>query len=413
MRQAVARLIAVAVLGGAVPGAAASRPSDLERVAAKADQGVRAIVKRLSGASYGGRDNDTPESDRAQQLLVKKLRRLGAGLDAAAAGDEAYRQPFAQSGQVGTNLLAVIRGRELPDEYVIAGAHYDHLDSRSLASGACSRNTPPGGAICPGATDNAAGVGVVLGIGRALGKLPQPPRRSVVLALWDAEEDLLLGSLYYVLHPLVPLGKTVAYVNFDIQGANLLPSLRRTSFAVGAETGGSALGAFVAEAVAAEGLDTLPVSYIFGQLRSDYANFVDRGRVPTVFFSDSTGGCYHTTGDTFDVVDRRKLAIQTRIAFRLTVALADTTAPPPFRGPNPAAATFTDAESISRVFTAAQSDLMRFPPADRVMLAQVQQDLAGVVQAGPSALGPAQVGVVLNAALQGIGALTRMPCQAF
>jgi hypothetical protein len=413
MRQALARLIAVAVLGGAVPGAAASRPSDLERVAAKADQGVRAVVKRLSGASYGGRDNDTPESDRAQQLLVKKLRRLGAGLDAAADGDEAYRQPFAQSGQVGTNLLAVIRGRELPDEYVIVGAHYDHLDSRSLASGACSRNTPPGGAICPGATDNAAGVGVVLGIGRALGKLAQPPRRSVVLALWDAEEDGLLGSLYYVLHPLVPLDKTVAYVNLDIQGANLLPSLRRISFAVGAETGGSALGAFVRDAVAAEPLDTLPVSYIFGQLRSDYANFVDRGRVPTVFFSDSTGGCYHTTGDTFEVVDRRKLAIQTRIGFRVTAALAETTAPPPFRGPNPAVATFTDAESISRVFTAAQSDLMLFPPADRVMLAQVQQDVAGVVQAGPSAFGPAQVGVVLNAALQGIGALTRMPCQDF
>jgi hypothetical protein len=254
---------------------------------------------------------------------------------------------------------------------------------------------------------------VVLGIGRALGKLPQAPRRSVVLALWDAEEDGLLGSLYYVQHPLVPLEKTVAYVNFDIQGANLLPSLRRTSFAVGAETGASALGAFVAEAVAAEGLETLPVSYIFGQLRSDYANFVEIGRVPTVFFGDSTGGCYHTTGDTFDVVDTRKLAIQTRIGFRTTVALADAPVPPPFRAPNPALATYADALSIHRVFTTAQSDLLLFPPADRVILEQLQADLAGVVQAGPDAFGPAQVGIVLGAALQGIGALTRMPCQAF
>jgi hypothetical protein len=418
MRRASACLLTALVLQALGPGAAHARPSDLELAAAKAGRGVRAVVKRLSGASYEGRDNDTPASDRAQQLLVKKLRRLGAGLDAAATGDDAFRQRFVQAGQTGpsqagTNLLAVIRGRELPDEYVIVGAHYDHLDSRSLASGACSRNNPPGGAICPGATDNAAGVGVVLGIGRALGKLPQPPRRSVVLALWDAEEDLLLGSLYYVLHPLVPLGKTVADVNFDIQGANLLPSLRRTSFAVGAETGGSALGAFVAEAVAAEGLDTLPVSYIFGQLRSDYANFVDRGHVPTVFFSDSTGGCYHTTGDTFDVVDRRKLTIQTRIGFRVTAALADTTAPPPFRAPNPALATFRDAEAIARVFSAAQADLVLFPPADRMMLEQIQRDLGRVVQAGPGAFGPEQVGVVLNAAVQGIDALTRMPCQAF
>src|SRR4029450_5190923 len=123
MRQACARLLAAVVLWALGPGAAHARPSDLELAAARAGQGVRALVKRLSGASYEGRDNDTPASDRAQQLLMKKLRRLGAGLDAAATGDDAYRQPFGQAakagrgGQVGTNLLALIRGRELPDEY--------------------------------------------------------------------------------------------------------------------------------------------------------------------------------------------------------------------------------------------------------------------------------------------------------
>ena len=312
-------LLAVALLAGTQPGTAAARSSDVDHAAEKARQGVRAIVKRLAGQVFRGRDNNTPESDRAQRLLIRKLSRLGSGLNTAASGDDAFRQPFEQSGQIGTNLLAVIRGRELPDEYVIVGAHYDHLDSRSLASGRCSIANAPGGAICPGATDNAAGVGVVLGVGRALTQLSQPPRRSVILALWDAEEDGLLGSLYYVNHPLVPLAKTIAYVNMDIQGADLLPTLRDISFAVGAETGGSALGAFVSQAVAAEKLETLPVSFIFGQLRSDYANFVLRGRVPTVFFSDSTGGCYHTTGDTFDVVDTRKLATQSRIAFRLTL----------------------------------------------------------------------------------------------
>src|SRR5207253_4202264 len=119
--------------------------------------------------------------------------------------------------------------------------HYDHLDTRSNADGACSTGRPPGGAVCHGATDNAAGVAAVVAIGRALRRLPTPPRRSVVLALWDAEEDGLVGSIYYVNHPAVPLASTVAYVNFDIQGANLLPSLRGTSFAVSAETGGSVL----------------------------------------------------------------------------------------------------------------------------------------------------------------------------
>ncbi len=408
-----ARLLALVLLAGALPRSASAQASDVDHAAEKARQGVRSIVKRLSGQMFRGRDNDTPESDHAQRLLIRKLRRLGTGLNAAATGDDAFRQPFEQSGQAGTNLLAVIRGRELPDEYVIVGGHYDHLDSRSLASGRCSSGIPPGGAICPGATDNAAGVGAVLGVGRALTRLARPPRRSVVLALWDAEEDGLLGSLYYVLHPLVPLAQTTAYVNFDIQGANLLPTLRRVSFSVGAETGGSALGAFVTQAVAAEKLETLPVSFIFGQLRSDYANFVLRGRVPTVFFSDSTGGCYHTTGDTFDVVDTRKLAIQSRIAFRLTAALAETVAPPPFRDPNPALATYADAVNVNRVFSLSLPDQGLFTPADRAALLQIQHDLAAVVQGGPQAFGPQQVGTLLNAAVVGIDALTRVPCQRF
>ena len=71
------------------------------------------------------------------------------------------------------------------------------------------------------------------------------PRRTVILAAWDREEDDLCGSKWYVDHPLVPLAQTVAYVNFDIQGANLLPSLQNNSFAVGAETGGATLTSLV------------------------------------------------------------------------------------------------------------------------------------------------------------------------
>ena len=98
-----------------------------------------------------------------------------------------------------------------------------------------------GDTICNGATDNAAGVAATLAIGRAIATQSTPPRRSVILAFWDREEDGLLGSQFYTQNPLVPLAATVGYVNFDIQGANLLPSLRNTTFAVAAETGGARL----------------------------------------------------------------------------------------------------------------------------------------------------------------------------
>ena len=130
-------------------------------------------------------------------------------------GDAAFLQPFDR----GTNILAIIPGRELPDEYVIVGAHYDH-------TGSSCRTADPTNTICNGATDNATGVAAVLAVGERLALVPGGPRRSVVLALWDAEEDGLRGSRAYVDAPLVPLEQTVAYVNLDIQGANLLPSLR-------------------------------------------------------------------------------------------------------------------------------------------------------------------------------------------
>jgi len=402
-----------ALLPLAAPAAYGLTQADIDRIAPKATRGLERVTSSLASDHMRGRDNDTPESAAVQRYLVPRLRRAGAGLNAASSGDAAYVQPFTLSGQNGTNLLAVVRGRELPDQYVIVGAHYDHLDSRSDATGHCSASGPTGGAICRGATDNATGVAAVLAIGRALHALPELPRRSVVLALWDAEEDGLLGSHYYVDHPLVPLAQTVAYVNFDILGADLLPSVRTTSFAVGSETGGSALRGIVDAAVAAQSLHVRPFSYIFGQLRSDYANFVNAG-VPTVFFSDSTGGCYHTTGDDIRLVNFPKLAQQTAIAFRTVVGLAETTTPPVFTPPNPNLAVFEDAVSLQQALApAVAADLGRFSAADQATALSYQAQVDQIVADGPAQFDASDVGTILAAALNLIDLLTRNGCHPF
>jgi hypothetical protein len=370
------------------------------------DDLVMRMVTALASDELEGRDNNTPGSDLAQELLIRRLRKAGRGLNPAGLKTEAYKQHFTFNGQTGTNLLAVIRGRELPNEYVIVGGHYDHLDTRSNAAGACSTGRPPGGAVCNGATDNAAGAATVLAIGRALKK--HPPRRSVVLALWDAEEDGLTGSLYYVNFPLVPLAQTVAYVNFDILGSDLLPSLKTTTFAVSPETG-TGLTSVVAGAVALEQFGTLPISYIFGQLRSDYASFVAKN-VPTVFFSDSTNGCYHTTGDDVSKVDWAKLAKQGRIAFRVANELANTSTPPTFIPPNPNLASFADALTLQRVFTLAQPDLALFSPADQVVVGNIKTTIDQIVLDGEAAFNQTDVANLLTAALDGIAAIQRLGC---
>ncbi len=407
MRSALRVLVALAVLLTADLGFALTQ-REIDKGAERAQSGVRGTTRRLAGNAFEGRDNATPGSFRAQTWLIKKLRRLGSGL-APGTGDAAYTQPFVQSGQSGTNLLAVIPGRDLPGEYVVVGAHYDHLDTRSTPSGACAANGTPGGEVCHGATDNAAGVAAVLAIGRAIRKLPTPPRRSVVLALWDSEEDGLLGSLYYITHPLAPLGQTRGYVNFDILGQNLVPSLRETSFAIGAETGGPALQSFVENAVATEGLQTELLSYIFGQLRSDYVHFVNAG-VPTVFFSDATGPCYHTIGDTPKILNTRKLKAQSRIGYRITVALAEGATTPAFQPPNPGLAVYADAVALQGVVARARDDLPMFAPTQQAILQGVDASLTQIVADGPALFDSFDVNTVLGSALQTLGAIETLPC---
>jgi hypothetical protein len=357
-------------------------------------------VDYLADDALNGRDNNTAGSITAQDHLITLLSGFGAqGLNSTAEGDAAFQQTFPS----GTNILALIPGTDLAHEYVMIGAHYDHVTS-------CSAHAA-GATICNGATDNAAGVAAVLEIALKIRDSGLPPRRSVILAFWDREEDGLLGSSHYVSNPLVPLSSTVAYINFDIQGSNLLPSLRGTSFAVGAETGGAGFVNGVQAAIDSQPLETQMVSSIFGQNRSDYINLIGGG-VPTVFFSDSTGPCYHTTGDDISVVDFRKLYQQINIASDLTNQLVSGALTPVFTGGNPLA-TYSDAVSMNNVLQRALTDIGRFSAADQVTIQSSASFLAAMVADGSGSFDDADVFPLLNAAVTLVSLLAKGECDGF
>jgi hypothetical protein len=357
-------------------------------------------VATLASDAFAGRQNLTAGSEAAQAFLIAELSAFAAGLDGAQAGDDAYKQPFAE----GTNILAVIPGGELADEYVLVGGHYDHLGSN------CS-SEDPGDDICNGATDNAAGSSVVLAIGRQLALSSEPPRRSVILALWDAEEDGLLGSFHYAANPLVPLADTVAYLNFDLLGANLLPSLRNDSFAIGSETGGPLLTSLLEGAIALDTLETHPVSLVFGQERSDYVAFTEAG-VPAVFFGDSTGGCYHTAGDEVGVVDFGKLERQARIGYYMARGLIESDARPAFV-PDLPVATFDDAVEIRDVFARGLTDVGLFAPDDQARLLDFQSALEELVADGEAEFGFDDLGPLLVGTASAVGLLPTLACDGF
>lgn len=108
------------------------------------------------------------------------------------------------------NVMGKIEGKN-PDEYVIIGAHYDHLGVDPLLDG---------DQIYNGADDNASGVSAVLQIARAFMESGVQPERTIIFALWDGEEKGLLGSEYFMQEWEDP-SKIKGYLNFDMIGRNM------------------------------------------------------------------------------------------------------------------------------------------------------------------------------------------------
>ena len=93
------------------------------------------------------------------------------------------------------NILGLIPGSdpELKNEYIIVGAHYDHV-----GLGNSSNSNGPIGYIHNGADDNASGTAALLELAQAIKALPVAPKRSIILAFWDGEEINLLGSKHWL-----------------------------------------------------------------------------------------------------------------------------------------------------------------------------------------------------------------------
>jgi Zn-dependent M28 family amino/carboxypeptidase len=113
------------------------------------------------------------------------------------------------------NVAAILKGSEAPDEVFIYMAHWDHFGTDPKLEG---------DQIYNGALDNASGTAALLEMAKAYASLPQAPRRSVLFLAVTAEEQGLLGSLYYAANPLFPLADTVGGLNMD--GMNNFGSTR-------------------------------------------------------------------------------------------------------------------------------------------------------------------------------------------
>ena len=195
------------------------------------------------------------------------------------------------------NVIGLLRGSgELADEYVVLGAHYDHLGRTMLQfPGAKTDADPDAEYIHYGADDNASGTAGVIELARALGDGAAGPRRSLLFIAFSGEELGLLGSEYYVNHPAIPLDKTVAMFNMDMIGR-----LTEDKLSVSGVKTGSGFEETVKRLAETGGFELSVTASGFGG--SDHSSFYAK-KIPALHFFTGLHRDYHTPGDTADKIN--------------------------------------------------------------------------------------------------------------
>jgi aminopeptidase YwaD len=187
------------------------------------------------------------------------------------------------------NVAAYLPGQT--DEYVVIGAHYDHLGLGEQYSMAPSMIGQPH----PGADDNASGTAGVIELARWFSARPRQ-KRGILFLTFAGEELGLLGSSFYVNHPELPLSKAVAMINMDMIGR-----IREGKVYVGGVPTGTTLNKILEE-VSSKYNFKLDFSDTTGYGSSDHTSFTTK-QIPILFFFSGLHADYHKPSDTWDKID--------------------------------------------------------------------------------------------------------------
>lgn len=271
-------LAALTIALSTVPAHAASKP------------GARALddVRILSADDMEGRGVGTPGGAKARAYVVQRFGQIGLRPQGGT-----FERPFTFKPRFGrevrgVNLVARIQGTSSSDKVLVVSAHYDHLGVRR-------------GQVYNGADDNASGIAGLLAVAEAF--KARPPRHTVLIVAFDAEESGLRGAKAFVADPPVPLASIGLNVNFDMISKNAGNQL----YVSGA--GPQPYLKPVLQRVA----KTAPVKLLLGHdtdaqgkennwtAQSDQGAFAEKG-VPWVYFGVEDHPEYHQPADDFATV---------------------------------------------------------------------------------------------------------------
>jgi aminopeptidase YwaD len=212
------------------------------------------------------------------------------------------------------NILAYLPGQT--EEYVIVGAHYDHLGRGNFDSLAPSQI----GQIHPGADDNASGTAGVLELARLLAPQRGQLKRGILFMDFAGEELGLLGSAEWVKEPTRPLENAVAMINMDMIGR-----IKDDKVYIGGVGTGSTFKAILEQAQKenAQKGSAFKVEYsASGYSSSDHTSFVSK-KIPVLFFFSGLHSDYHKPSDTWDKINAPSAARLLDMIGNVAVQLAN------------------------------------------------------------------------------------------
>jgi hypothetical protein len=193
-----------------------------------------------------------------------------------------------------SNVAAMLRGSVKPNEYVVVGAHYDHLGYGDVAS-----STPWRREVHNGADDNASGIAALIEIARRLVSIG-PPERSVVFVAFTAEELGAIGSEYYCKNPPHPTRSTIAMINLDTVGR-----LEDNKLIVFGARSAAEFGDMLEDANEDHSLELVKKKEIFGF--SDQNPFYARG-IPALHIFTGAYDDYHSPDDDWNSLNYEGLS---------------------------------------------------------------------------------------------------------
>jgi hypothetical protein len=277
------------------------------------------------------------------------------------------------------NVTMLLPGDDakLKDEYIIIGAHFDHLGMGGPGSGSRALDTI---GIHHGADDNASGVAMMLELAKEFAKTKGSHKRSIIFLSFSGEEEGLLGSKHFVDDPGIDLTKVNVMINLDMVGRlNETNNLQITG--VGTASG---LRNIVNEKTDTSIIKTTLSEEGYGP--SDHSSFYGKN-IPVLFYFTGAHMDYHTPTDTWEKINYKGMVELSALIFKVAEDLAS--------------------ENTRLVFKEAgpKEDQNRYPRRKGVTLG-IMPDFAGVVKNGlradfvtpgkPAALGGMQKGDIIT-----------------